>query len=242
MRAKFAGAVVAEESFVGKVAEMSRVGAVGSRWRFAWVIAVGIGAAIAVVAACDAAPRAGGSLPFTSADGLFGFHYAAELVKCEAQDAKVTSESVWAPAEACRCNDPGGAAVTAVCFGYPKDKYKDKPNFNGASFFVAVDVNAGDAGSCMAGSANWGEIRGENATIGGGTFRHFRVSDAAMSHYENSDIYRSFRAGKCYELVIQEMTTSADVYDAGTQKFTKEDEAEVKGKLMQALQSFKFLR
>ena len=42
--------------------------------------------------------------------------------------------------------------------------------------------------------------------------------------------------------VIQEMTTSADVYDAGTQKFSKEDEAEVKGKLMQALQSFKFFR
>src|SRR5580692_6381141 len=84
-------------------------------------------AAIVFAALCDAAPRASGSVPFTSADGAFGFHYAAELVKCEAQDAKVTTESVWTPAEACRCNDPGGAAVTAVCFGYPKDKYKDKP-------------------------------------------------------------------------------------------------------------------
>ncbi len=51
-----------------------------------------------------------------------------------------------------------------------------------------------------------------------------------------------FARGSAYELVIQEMTTSPDVYDAGTQKFTKEDEAEVKGKLMQALQSFRFLR
>src|SRR3984957_12439532 len=83
----------------------------------------------------------GATMLFTSADGAFGFHYAAELVKCATQDAKVTSESVWAPGEACRCNDPGGAAVTAVCFGYPKDKYKDKPTFNGASFFVANDVN-----------------------------------------------------------------------------------------------------
>ncbi len=194
------------------------------------------------VAAIGVGIASGATMPFTSADGAFGFHYAPDLVKCEAQDAKVTSESVWTPAEACRCNDPGGAAVTAVCFGYPKDKFKDKPTFNGASFFVATDVNAGDAASCMAGSANWGEIKGENTGIGGGTFRHFRVSDAAMSHYSNSDIYRGFRAGKCYELVIQEMTTNPDVYDAGTQKFTKEDEAEVKGKLMQALQSFRFLR
>jgi hypothetical protein len=213
-----------------------------SRARFACVVALGMLAAMAAVAACDAAPRAGSSQPFTSADGMFGFHYASELVRCQTQDAKVTSESLWAPAEACRCNDPGGATVTAVCFGYPKDKFKNKPNFNGASFFVATDPNAADAASCTAGSANWGEVKGENTTIGGGTFRHFRVSDAAMSHYSNSDIYRGFHGGKCYELVIQEMTTSPDVYDAGTQKFSKEDEAEVKGKLMQALQSFKFLR
>lgn len=210
--------------------------------RFVCLVAAGIVATVIAVVACDAAPRAGASLPFTSADGAFGFHYAPELVKCGTQDAKVTSESVWAPAEACRCNDPGGAAVTSVCFGYPKDKFKDKPTFNGASFFVALDTNSADAATCMAGSANWGELKGENTAIGSSTFRHFRVSDAAMSHYENSDIYRSFRAGKCYELVIQEMTTSPDVYDAGTQKFTSEDEAEVKGKLMQALQSFRFLR
>jgi hypothetical protein len=194
------------------------------------------------MAAAGVGRASSATMPFTSADGAFGFHYAAELVKCDTQDAKVTSESVWAPAEACRCNDPGGAAVTSVCFGYPKDKFKEKPMFNGASFFVATDVNAADAASCMAGSANWGELKGENTTIGGGTFRHFRVSDAAMSHYENSDIYRNFHAGKCYELVIQEMTTNPDVYDAGTQKFTKEDEAEVKGKLMQVLQSCGFFR
>jgi hypothetical protein len=198
--------------------------------------------AVALAMAIGAGVAGGATMPYTSADGAFGFHYAAELVKCDTQDAKVTSESVWAPAEACRCNDPGGAAVTAVCFGYPKDKFKDKPTFNGASFFVATDVNAKDAASCMAGSANWGDLKGESTTIGGGTFRHFVVSDAAMSHYSNSDIYRGFRGGKCYELVIQEMTTNPDVYDATTQKFTKEDEAEVKGKLMQALQSFRFLR
>ncbi|HEY2823485.1 MAG TPA: hypothetical protein VGJ06_20745 [Candidatus Acidoferrum sp.] len=207
-----------------------------------WALAAGIVAAVVAVAACDAAPRSGAALPFTSADGAFGFHYSPELVKCEAQDAKVTSESVWAPAEACRCNDPGGAAVTAVCFGYPKDKFKDKPTFNGASFFVATDTNAGDASSCMAGSANWGDVKGENTTIGSATFRHFVVSDAAMSHYSNSEIYRGYRAGKCYELVIQEMTTNPDVYDAGTQKFSKEDETEVRGKLLQALQSFRLLK
>src|SRR5579863_3241324 len=239
------GRVSARGEFVGYIAQKSAMPSVASIWLrtcFICVVAVGIVATVVAVEACDAAPRASASLPFSSADGAFGFHYAADLVKCETQDAKVTSESVWAPAEACRCNDPGGAAVTAVCFGYPKDKFKDKPNFNGASFFVATDTNASDAASCMAGSANWGEIKGENTTIGGGTFRHFRVSDAAMSHYSNSEIYRSFHGGRCYELVIQEMTTNPDVYDAGTQKFTKEDEAEVKGKLMQALQSFRFLR
>jgi hypothetical protein len=226
---------------VGNDAVRNSVPGLAAFW-LRWVLAAGIVATVVAVAACDAAPRVGAALPFTSVDGAFGFHYAADLVKCETQDAKVTSESVWAPAEACRCNDPGGAAVTAACFGYPKDKFKDKPTFNGASFFVATDTNAGDAASCMAGSANWGDVKGQNTTIGSAMFRHFVVSDAAMSHYSNSEIYRGFRAGKCYELVIQEMTTNPDVYDAGTQKFTKEDEAEVKEKLLQALQSFRFLK
>jgi hypothetical protein len=232
---EFAGALD-RGGFVSEVAMKNRVA--GGLRGLCWCLLLS-GFAIAAIGIGQAS---GATVPFASADGMFGFHYAAELVKCDAQDAKVTSESVWAPAEACRCNDPGGAAVTAVCFGYPKDKFKDKPAFNGASFFVATDVNAADAASCMAGSANWGEVKGVNTTIGGGTFRHFQVSDAAMSRYSNSDIYRGFHAGKCYELVIQEMTTNPDVYDAGTQKFTKEDEAEVKSKLMQVLQSFRFLK
>ena len=163
---------------------------VEGRRRFAcWCLLFG---GIAVAAIC-VGRASGATVPFTSADGAFGFHYAAELVKCEAQDAKVTSESVWTPAEACRCNDPGGAAVTAVCFGYPKDKYKDKPTFNGASFFVATDVNAADAASCMAGSANWGEIKGENTTIGGGTFRHSSVSGAGRAEPTRAGDRRSGR-------------------------------------------------
>jgi hypothetical protein len=150
MEGSLVGEVEPKESCVSNCA-LKGVRATRVMVWWGWAIAVVIvGATGVLVAACDASPRAAGSVPFTSADGAFGFHYAAELVKCEAQDAKVTSESVWAPAEACRCNDPGGAAVTAVCFGYPKDKYKDKPTFNGASFFVATDPSVKDAAGCTA--------------------------------------------------------------------------------------------
>jgi hypothetical protein len=180
---------------------------------------------------------------FRSGNGAFQFRYAPELVRCETQDAKVTPGSTWAPVEACRCNDPGGAAVTAVCFAYPKAKFKDKPVFHGASFFVATDAAATDAQSCFAGSASWGDVRGDSATIGATAFQHFRVSDAGMSHYSESDIYRGFHAGTCYELVVQEMTTNPAVYDSGTiQEFTKEDDAEVMGTLTRALRSFQFVQ
>ena len=180
---------------------------------------------------------------FRSQDGAFQFRYAPELIRCETQDAKATASSAWAPVDACKCNDPGGGAVTSVCFAYPKDKFKDKPVFNGASFFVATDATATDARSCAAGSANWGDVKGERATIGAAEFVHYRVGDAGMSHYSNSDIYRGFRAGTCYELVVQEMTTNPAVYDPGTiQEFTKEDDAEVMGTLTRALRSFQFVQ
>ena len=66
---------------------MGSARAIGSRWRVACVVAAGIVVAILAVAACDAAPKASGSLPFTSADGAFGFHYAAELG--EVRDARM---------------------------------------------------------------------------------------------------------------------------------------------------------
>jgi hypothetical protein len=192
--------------------------------------------ALAVLAAGDATKI------FRSRDGVFQFRYAAELVECVARDAKVTAGSSWSPEDACRCNDPGGTAVTAVCFAYPKEKFKDKPTFNGASFFVATDATPMDEPSCLAGSASWGDVKSDRAIIGATEFRHFRVGDAGMSHYSNSDIYRRFRTGRCYELVVQEVTTNPGVYDPGTiQEFTKEDDTEVMGTLTRALRSFQFV-
>ncbi len=180
---------------------------------------------------------------FRSSDGAFQFRYAPELIRCETQDAKVTPGSSWVPLDACKCNDPGGVALTSVCFAYPKEKFKDKPVFNGAAFFLATDNTETDSQSCAARSASWGDVKGELAVIGAVEFVHYRVGDAGMSHYSNSDIYRGFRAGTCYELVVQEMTTNPAVYDSGTiQEFTKEDDAEVMGTLTRALRSFQFVQ
>jgi hypothetical protein len=124
---------------------------------------------------CSLAGITAGDTPkiFRNGSGAFQFRYAPKLVPCETQDAKVTPGSTWAPVEACRCNDPGGAAVTAVCFAYPKAKFKDKPVFIGASFFVATDAAATDAQICFAGSSSWGDVRGDRATIGATGFNIF---------------------------------------------------------------------
>jgi hypothetical protein len=123
----------------------------GFRFGLAGVVLATVGGLFLSVGIAGDAPKI-----FRSQDGAFQFRYAPELVRCDTQDAKVTSGSAWAPVDACKCNDLGGVAVTAVCFAYPKEKFKDKPAFNGASFFVATDATAMDPQSCLAGSATWG--------------------------------------------------------------------------------------
>jgi hypothetical protein len=178
---------------------------------------------------------------FTSPGGIFQFKYSSVLAQCSQERTVQGLSGSWAP-EGCLCNDED-SVTTIVCFAYPKDKFKDKPTFVGAAFFVAEVRPAITPRSCLQGSRNWLVRRVQSARINSANFRHFRVSDAWTSHYQTGDIYRVFHDQKCYEVGIQEINANAGAYDPGTIKeFTKQDAAEVRAHLKQALDSFVFLR
>jgi len=49
---------------------------------------------------------------------------------------------LWIPDDHCHsqagvCDDRGSSALTIACFAYPKDEFRDKPQFSAAAFFVA---------------------------------------------------------------------------------------------------------
>ena len=179
---------------------------------------------------------------FTSQDGVFQFKYSPVLVRCTPERGS------WVPADVCLsqdgvCDDAGSSATTFACFAYPKDNFKDKPTFTAAVFFVAQVGAATTQKACLEGSQYWLIRSAQSTRINATSFKRFRISDAWTSGRQTGDIYRVFHDKKCYELGIQEASTSPGAYDAATIKeFTKRDSDEVRARLRQALDSFTFLK
>jgi hypothetical protein len=195
---------------------------------------------------------------FTSSDGLFRVQYADLLVNCAPQQTPaspaesgasqevqpVTSISDWCVSHGAICDGPGSGGSAKACFAYPKEKFKDKPHFLAASFFVSEIQSAKTENACLKGSPDWYVINSEagTTTINHVPFTAFEIGDNWAGAGQSGPAYRTFHNGKCYELGIQTVISRAD-YDAGTVKeFTKKDLSEVEGRLRQVLNSFVFLK
>lgn len=197
---------------------------------------------------------------FTSADGVFRFEYSAVLVDCmskqphaNATTSGVPQVSVGHPGgssvpDSCMsqggiCGDEEGEASTVACYAYPKDKFKGKPTFSAAAFFVAEVKEATTEKVCLAGSQSWNIESAESSKINGVPFKVFEISDHWAGGGQAGTVYRAIHHQTCYELGIQMANTNPGAYETGTIKeFTKEDRDEVQDRLKQALNSFRFLK
>jgi hypothetical protein len=198
---------------------------------------------------------------FNSPDGVFQFAYSDMLVDCTKKvPSKPTSSGLprvfvgTPPAlsipDSCQsmedvCSDLGGQVSTLACFAYPKDKFRDKPVFAAAAFFVGKIEEATTESDCLQGSQNWNPDERETAKltkINGVAFKVFEIGDNWAGGGQGGPVYRTFRDTKCYELGIQTSVERA-AYDPETSKeFTKQDSDEVQRRMKQALNSFKFVK
>jgi len=131
-----------------------------------------------------------------------------------------------------------------ACFGYPKDKFKDKPHFVAATFFISEIESAKTETACLQGSPDWFVIdsKAGTTTINGVSFKVFEIGDNWAGGGQSGPVYRAFHSDKCFELGIQTVISRGE-YDPGTVKeLTKEDWSEVDRRLGQALKSFVFLK
>src|ERR1700737_1161503 len=196
---------------------------------------------------------------FTTANGLFRFQYSDILVNCTPQQASASpigsdnpegnQPAVSSTPDSCTsqggvCDGPGSGGSTMACFAYPSEKFKNKPLFDAAAFYVSVVQSAKTENVCLKGSPDWLVIdsKAGTTTINHVAFKTFEIGDNWTSGGQSGPAYRTFHDGKCYELGIQTSTSRA-VYDHGTVKeFTKKDWSEVEGRLSQPLNSFVFLK
>lgn len=79
---------------------------------------------------------------------------------------------------------------------------------------IGSSDNAASVAACLALPAEAaGPASPDAVEIGGVPFTHFKVADAAMSHYVSADSYRAVRNGTCYAIDLVVAGTRPEVYD-----------------------------
>ena len=178
---------------------------------------------------------------FTSLDGVFRFQYPYMLINCRSPQNSTSGSCM---SQGGICMGPGSEGATLACFAYPNERFKDKPSFVTATFYVSEIQAATVEKACLEKSPNWYVIssKASTTTINHVIFETFEIGDNWTSGGQYGPVYRTFHDGKCYELGIQNVISRAE-YDPGTVKeFTKKDSFEVESRLRQALNSFVFLK
>jgi len=184
---------------------------------------------------------------FTSPDGLFRFKYSAILVDCAQTLSASASTSVSAStltactSQAEMCGDGERAGNTIACFAYPKERFKDKPTFIAATFFVAEIDSAKTKKACLKAPQDW-KLAGSTGLNG----VSFLVFDAGGGNWaggsQTGPIFVAFHHGKCFELGLQTAMAHGGYDPEILERFTKQDDDEIKNRLKQALDSFTFTK
>ena len=185
---------------------------------------------------------------FVGPEDSFQFEYSQALVHCMESEKQ---QGLWEPVESCEgylpvCEDEGSQeSRTLACFAYPKARFWDAPTFEASAFVVSEIRSAKDEAACLnpptSNAASDSHTSGTKV-VNGVKFRLFEFTEAGMSQSFMGTYYNTFHNNKCYELSIRTAMANSGAFDADTNEFTKEDADEVRGRLQQALESFRFLQ
>ncbi len=108
-----------------------------------------------------------------------------------------------------------------------------------AELRVGRSDDAGAVADCLTPPA---EATGpvDTVDVGGVSFTHFPVGDAAMSHYVSADSYRAVQHGRCYAIDLVVAGTRPEVYDPPREPPFSNELA--KQKLREALNSIHWIK
>jgi hypothetical protein len=86
-----------------------------------------------------------------------------------------------------------------------------------------------------------GEV-GEEKDINGAKFKAFEVGDNWAGGGQRGTVYRGFRGGTCYELSVQIVVSRAALETQQDVDLFYKEEPEVRVRLMQVLDTFRFVK
>lgn len=126
------------------------------------------------------------------------------------------------------------------CLYYTGNNYKNT-NFESAGVGFYVLKNIGKTDCFAADKYNGRKENLHNETIQGIPFTVFTSGDAAMGHYANDVVFRTFQHGKCYQFVARIGTSQFKNYPPGSiKKFTPVMEKKVMNALRNIIQEINF--
>jgi hypothetical protein len=169
---------------------------------------------------------------FRSSDGTFRFQYSDSLIACPSASCNAYFPMM--------CNQEG--SHTIACFAYDKNRMKDYPEFEAATFSVAEISDAPSQDDCLRIEPGWkymnpGKLR--TTTIRGATFTIINFGEGGMGHGLEATAYRRFYRGECYQLTVRIAMVSSGSF---SEKFKEEKLVDVREHLDRALNSFQFTK
>ncbi len=175
---------------------------------------------------------------FTSRDGVFRFVYPSDFQVCTKGKLEPCSYTYM----------PVCVEDALVCVLYPEQKFKGT-NFGAASFQVREILK----GSIPPNSADYCVtpetqdhpgfmISAEHPTavIGGISFIHGNSDGAAMGHSNETQVYRAFHKGRCFELSVSETETDPDMSEPRMKTLTPAQNKDIEQTMSKVLHSFRF--
>ncbi len=86
------------------------------------------------------------------------------------------------------------------------------------------------------------DLKNPTREINGTRFIHSSIGGAAMGHYNEDDLYRGYKNGKCYHLALSITYSNFELYPPGAVKeFSKADRKRLHAELMRIIDSFRAL-
>jgi|ERR1700733_5283121 hypothetical protein len=160
---------------------------------------------------------------FTSPDGAFQFKHSPALIHCT-QGTFLNGEARWIE-DSCLsqgdlCDDDSTKGTTIICLAYSNDKFKDKPAFIAAVFFVGLVPATTTQNSCLEGSQGWLIHDSQATKINGVSARLFHTSDAWMSGGESGKSTECFAETDATNWVFRKRTPAKEVMIRGHSRNT----------------------
>ena len=172
---------------------------------------------------------------FAAPDGAFRFEYPSNFQVCTNVNLEPCHYAAFMPV----CSEDA-----LVCILYPRQEFKDT-NFGAAGFEVVEVLQHGTTpDECV--TPHTGHqflLSAEHPTelIGGVSFVHGTRDGAAMGHTNDTEVYRAFHKGRCFQLSVSETETTPDTSSGPPMKtLTPAQERKIEQVMSHILHSFRF--